>query len=94
MPRCLRGDKEKGHSRRYVASRKFMKGDGGHKRIVWMPKKLKEDLRALLKKRLDEAGIPDFIDKIADETVAATEEQVLEHLQKVGHPALEMEPMF
>jgi acetyl-CoA synthase len=83
-----------GHSRRYVASRKFMRGDGGFKRIVWLPKKLKEDIRPLLKKRCDEAGIPDFMDKIADETVATTEEQVLEFIQKVGHPALEMEPMF
>ena len=83
-----------GHSRRYVASRKYMRADGGLKRIAWMPKKMKEDLRELLQKRCEELGIPDFIDKIADETVALTEEEVLEHMQKVGHPALEMDPLF
>ncbi|MFH1422322.1 MAG: CO dehydrogenase/CO-methylating acetyl-CoA synthase complex subunit beta, partial [Planctomycetota bacterium] len=83
-----------GHSRRYVASRKFMKGDGGLKRIVWMPKKMKDDIKPLLEKRCKEAGIEDFIDKIADETIATTEEQVLEFIQKNSHPALEMDPMF
>ena len=31
---------------------------------------------------------------IADESVGTTEEAVLEHLQKVGHPALEMDPII
>jgi len=83
-----------GHSKRYIASKKYMLADGGFTRIVWMPKKLKEDLRPLLEKRCKEAGLPDFIDKIADETIAVTEEGVLEHMQKVGHPALGMPPMF
>ncbi|RKY11222.1 MAG: CO dehydrogenase/CO-methylating acetyl-CoA synthase complex subunit beta, partial [Planctomycetota bacterium] len=83
-----------GHSKRYIASRKYMRADGGLKRLCWMPKHLKEELRELLQKRCDEMGIPDFIDKIADETIATTEEEVLEFMQKVGHPALEMEPLF
>jgi acetyl-CoA synthase len=83
-----------GHSKRYVASPKYMSADGGFKRIVWMPKKMKEEIKDLLQKRCDEAGIPDFIDKIADEEVGTTEEAVLEHLQKVEHPALSMDPMM
>ncbi|MBT3877849.1 MAG: hypothetical protein HOF76_15965, partial [Candidatus Scalindua sp.] len=42
----------------------------------------------------EEAGLEDFINKIADETIAQTEEEVLEHLQKVDHPVLKMDPMF
>jgi acetyl-CoA synthase len=79
-----------GHSRRYVASRKFMSADGGFKRIVWMPRKLKADIKELLGKRAAEQGIPDFLDKVADEEVAVAEEGVLEFLQKVDHPALSM----
>lgn len=35
-----------------------------------------------------------FLDKIADESVAATEEEVAEFLAKAEHPAIEMDPMF
>ena len=35
-----------------------------------------------------------FFDKIADESTAVSEEEVLEFATKVGHPALEMDPMF
>jgi acetyl-CoA synthase len=83
-----------GHSRRYIASPKYIRGDGGFKRIVWMTKALKEDIGPMLEERAKEEGIEGFLDMIADETTATTEEQVLEHLMKVGHPALEMEPMI
>ncbi|MEW6189596.1 MAG: LAGLIDADG family homing endonuclease, partial [Actinomycetota bacterium] len=78
----------------FLTSPKFISADGGFKRIVWMPKELKEELRDMLEKRAKEIGEPDFVDKIADETVATTEEKVLEFMQKAGHPALEMPPMF
>ncbi len=39
-------------------------------------------------------GIKDFVDKIADETIGVTEEEILEFLQKAEHPALSMEPML
>ena len=83
-----------GHSKHYINSRKFIAAEGGIKRIVWMPKKLKEEIGDLLKKRCEEAGMPDFIDKVADEEIGVTEEQVVEHMQKFGHPALEMDPML
>ncbi|MBM3237033.1 hypothetical protein FJZ31_12145 [Candidatus Poribacteria bacterium] len=83
-----------GHSRRYIASPKYIAGDGGFKRIVWMTKALKEDIGPMLEERAKEEGINGFLDMIADETIATTEEEVLEHLMKVGHPALELEPMI
>jgi acetyl-CoA synthase len=38
-------------------------------------------------------GVPDLYDKIADETVGTTEEEILPFLQEKGHPALTMEPL-
>ena len=63
-------------------------------RVVWMPKILKEEIKERLERRGEELGVPDLYDKIADETVGTTEEEVLEFLQKVGHPALEMDPII
>jgi acetyl-CoA synthase len=83
-----------GHSKMYITSRKFISADGGFRRLVWMPKRLKELIREKLNARAKEEGIENFVDLIADETVALTEEQVVEHLQKVGHPALTMDPMI
>jgi acetyl-CoA synthase len=83
-----------GHSKYNICQRKFLLSEGGIKRLVWMPKMLKEEIWERLVKRCEEMGMPDLPDKIADETVATTEEEVLEFMQKVGHPALEMEPLF
>ncbi len=83
-----------GHSKFYMGSSKFISGDGGLARLVWMPKQLKDEISDALIKAADEAGLEDFIDKIADETIAQTEEEVVEHLQKVNHPVLGMDPMF
>lgn len=83
-----------GIGKQFIPSKKFISADGGFFRIVWMPKELKEQLRESLIKRGEELGDPGFIDKIADETVAVTEEEVLAWCQKVNHPALSMDPMF
>lgn len=83
-----------GVGKQYITSPKFISADGGFFRLAWMPKSLKETLLPLLKKRAEELGDPDFVDKIADETIAVTEEEVIEHMQKVGHPVLSMDPMF
>jgi acetyl-CoA synthase len=37
--------------------------------------------------------MPELFDKIATEKDATTSEELLEFLQRVGHPALEMEPI-
>ena len=83
-----------GIGRNFIVSKKFLHGDGGIKRIVWMTKNLKESLKEEFSQRAAEEGIPDLLDKIADETVAEDSEKLLEFLTSVGHPALEMEPML
>jgi len=84
-----------GHSRLYIGSRKFIAAEGGIARVAWMPKRLKEELKDMLTARAKEAGLGEnFTDKIADETVAQTEEEVLAFMEKVHHPALKMAPMF
>jgi acetyl-CoA synthase len=59
-----------------------------------MPKMLKEELRERLLKRGEEIGIPNFIDMIATEEQGVTEEEILEFLEKVGHPAVTMESIL
>ncbi|MBW2308109.1 MAG: CO dehydrogenase/CO-methylating acetyl-CoA synthase complex subunit beta [Deltaproteobacteria bacterium] len=83
-----------GHSKYYITSKKFILAEGGISRLVWMPKRLKEELQDRLERRGKEIGIPDFIDRIADETVGTTEEAILAFLKEKEHPALNMEPMI
>ncbi len=83
-----------GHSKFYMGSTKFISGDGGLARLVWMPKHLKEETGDAISEAAEKAGLENFLEKIADETIAQTEEEVLEHLQKVDHPVLKMDPMF
>jgi len=85
-----------GHSKHYINSKKFIAAEGGIKRIVWLPKMLKEEIKDTFVKRADELGLggQEFLDKIADETTATTEEQVLEFITKANHPITALEPMF
>jgi acetyl-CoA synthase len=83
-----------GIGRNFIVSRKFLAGDGGIKRIVWMTKNLKESLKDAFGKRAAEEGAPDLFDKIADETICEDPEKLVEFLTSAEHPALEMEPMF
>jgi acetyl-CoA synthase len=85
-----------GHSKHYINSRKFIAAEGGIKRIVWMPTMLKEEIKDTFIKRAEEFGLggEEFLAKIADETTANTEEEVLEFITKAGHPASSLEPMF
>ena len=83
-----------GVGRLYVASKKFISAEGGLKRVVWMPKELKEALADKLKKRCQEIGAPDLFDKIADETIATDAMGLVQYMEKVNHPALSMDPMM
>ena len=83
-----------GHGKYNICQRKFLIGDGGLLRMVWMPKMLKEEIADRLKARAAEMGVPDLIDKIADETVGTTEDEILPFLQEKGHPALTMDPII
>jgi acetyl-CoA synthase len=83
-----------GHSKYNVTQRKFVVGDGGLLRVVWLPKSFKEEIRDRLLKRGEELGIPDLIDRIADETVGVTEDDILTFLTEKDHPALKMDPII
>jgi acetyl-CoA synthase len=83
-----------GVGRQFLVSKKFIRADGGMFRIVWMPKELKEAMREQMTERAKELGDPDFVDKIADETITTDPIELLEYLQKMDHPALKMESMI
>jgi acetyl-CoA synthase len=83
-----------GHSKHYICSKKFIMAEGGIKRLVWMPRMLKEEIMDRLKKRAEEIGIPNFPEMIADETVGTTEEEILAFLTEKNHPALTMPSLF
>jgi len=78
----------------YITSEKFISAEGGIRRLVWMPKELKEEIADRLKARLEEIGAPELLDKIATEEDALTSEELLEFLERVGHPALGMESLI
>ncbi|MDR1472652.1 MAG: CO dehydrogenase/CO-methylating acetyl-CoA synthase complex subunit beta [Synergistaceae bacterium] len=77
----------------FLTSRKFLYAEGGYARLVWMPKELKDAVREDMEKRLKEQNLEGFLDKIADETIATTAEEVRAFMEKVGHPALTMADM-
>ena len=84
-----------GHGKHFIASKKFMKAEGGVARIVWMPKDLKDQVAERLNETAKEMyGIENFVDMIGDETVAEDPETLLAFLEEKGHPALSMEPMM
>jgi len=83
-----------GHAKYNIIQRKFLSGDGGLARIVWLPKSLKEELKDKIDARGKEIGIPDFYDRIADETIGVTEEDILPFLTEKKHPALEMDSIL
>ncbi len=83
-----------GHSKYNIGQRKYVSAEGGIKRIVWMPKMLKEEIGERFTARAKEIGIPNLLDMVADETIGSTEEEILPFLQKKGHPALTMDPIM
>jgi acetyl-CoA synthase len=83
-----------GHGKFFIVSRKFIRADGGLKRIVWMSSFLKETMAEELREAAEREGDPDLIDKIADERVTTTVDDLLPFLEDVGHPALMMDPLF
>ena len=84
-----------GHGKHFIASKKFMKAEGGIERIVWMPKELKEFVAERLNETAKELyGIENFTDMIGDETIATDPETLVEFLTEKGHPALGLDPMM
>ncbi|WP_299980701.1 acetyl-CoA decarbonylase/synthase complex subunit alpha/beta [Desulfobacula sp.] len=82
-----------GHSKFNITQGKFILGDGGLLRMVWMPKQLKEELKDRIVARGEAMGVPGLYDMIADETVGLTEEEIMPFLKEKGHPALDMESL-
>ena len=84
-----------GHGKHFIASKKFMKAEGGVQRIVWMPKALKDQVAEKLNATAQELyGIENFTDMIADETVTDDAEALVEFLTEKGHPALSLDPLM
>jgi acetyl-CoA synthase len=83
-----------GHSKYNIAQRKFLIAEGGIKRVVWMPTSLKQEIGERFNERARELGIPDLMDRIADETVGTTEEEILPFLTEKNHPAITMDPLM
>ena len=74
----------------YLTSPKFISADGGFKRVVWMSSFLKETMPDELAAVAEREGVPDLIDRIADERNVTTVDELVEWLKEKEHPALEM----
>lgn len=83
-----------GISKFYIGSKKFISAEGGIMRLTWMPKALKESMKDVIDRRGEEMGCPDLYSKIATEENATSEEEVMNFMNEVGHPALTMDPMM
>ncbi|MEF8798132.1 MAG: acetyl-CoA decarbonylase/synthase complex subunit alpha/beta [Candidatus Bipolaricaulota bacterium] len=88
-----------GIGKMYITSEKFISADVpddhvGLERVVWMPTELKEEIEDRLKDRLEEVGKTKLFDRIATEEEGVEAEEVVQYLEEVDHPALEMEPMM
>jgi CO dehydrogenase/acetyl-CoA synthase beta subunit len=59
-----------------------------------MSANLKEEMGPELQEICAEIGEPDLLDKIADGNQAGTVEELVEYLEKVGHPAITAEALF
>jgi acetyl-CoA synthase len=84
-----------GHGKHFIASKKFLKAEGGIARIVWMPQRLKEEVRERLNAAAKELyDIDNFADIVGDETIAEDAETLLAFLTENNHPVLSMEPLL
>jgi CO dehydrogenase/acetyl-CoA synthase beta subunit len=83
-----------GIGKMYISSPKFISAEGGQKRIVWMPKQLKDEVGERLRALFAKQGADDLFEKIATEENAEDPEKLVEYLQKMNHPALTMDPII
>ena len=77
----------------YLLSPKFISADGGFKRIVWLSKNIKEEMRAELEAVAEREDLPGFIDKIADSNNVTSVEELEKWVQEKNHPVLDMPSM-
>ncbi len=78
----------------YLTSPKFISADGGFKRVVWMSSFLKESMADEFSAVAEREGLPDLLDRIADETICTDVDGLLEYLAVKEHPALAMDMIF
>jgi acetyl-CoA synthase len=83
-----------GMGKYYLTSKKFIPADGGLKRIVWMSSFLKESMGEALREVCEREGVPDLLERIADETICTDVEGLLPFLEERQHPALTMDELF
>jgi len=83
-----------GIGKKYIISEKFIAAEGGIARISWMPSHLKKTIGKEFRSRSEAIGLPDLLDRIADETVTEDADGLTVWMEKVGHPALGMEPLL
>jgi acetyl-CoA synthase len=83
-----------GMGKYYLTSKKFIPADGGLKRIVWMSSFLKESMGEALREVCEREGVPDLLERIADETICTDVEGLLPFLEEKQHPALTMDELF
>jgi len=74
----------------YLISPKFISADGGFKRIVWMSSFLKDSMISEFAAVAEREGIPDLIDRIADERNVGSVDELVTWLKEREHPALDM----
>ncbi len=77
----------------YLTSPKFISADGGFKRIVWMSSFLKESMAAEFAAVAEREGVPDIIDRIADERSVTSVDELVDWVKEHNHPVLEMGKM-
>ena len=87
-----------GHGKHFIASKKFLKAEGGIARVVWMPASLKEQLADKINATAKELyGIDNYIDMIPDENDMqdpGDPAELYEILTAKNHPVLGMEPLL
>lgn len=74
----------------YLVSPKFISAEGGFKRVVWMSSILKTTMADEFQAVAEREGIPDLIDRIADERSVTDVEQLVDWVHEMKHPVLEM----
>jgi acetyl-CoA synthase len=78
----------------FLTSPKFIRADGGFKRVVWMSSVLKEMMAAELAAVAEREGDAELLGRIADERNVTTVEELMAWLEEHQHPALTMPPIF
>ena len=78
----------------FLTSPKFIRADGGFKRVVWMSSVLKATMEQELTSVAEREGDPDLLNRIADERAVTSVDDLLAWLEEHQHPALTMPPIF